>query len=141
MQIQINSLAALERLIGNDNRLEIDIRNSVVQNFAAKQLKPLLNSPEISKMVRDFKEESKKEAQKNIAAEIGEFKKDGWREYFVISDEVKNKIKDIAGRETRLLIEAAVLEATKVYTEKYIQKEISRRLDYTIAEEIKKGCR
>jgi len=41
-KIQINSLEALERLIGNDNELEIEIRNSVVQNFSKKFLKPLL---------------------------------------------------------------------------------------------------
>jgi hypothetical protein len=36
VKIQINSLEALERLIGNDNNLEIDIRNSIVQNFTKK---------------------------------------------------------------------------------------------------------
>lgn len=40
-KIQINSLEALERLIGNDNELEIEIRNSIVQNFTKKYLKDL----------------------------------------------------------------------------------------------------
>ena len=38
-KIQINSLEALERLIGNDNELEIELRNSIVQQFAKKHLK------------------------------------------------------------------------------------------------------
>lgn len=39
MKIQINSLAALERLIGGDNQLEFDIRQSVVNAFTKKYLK------------------------------------------------------------------------------------------------------
>lgn len=38
-KIQINSLAALERLIGGDTELEIDLRRSVVEAFAKKHLK------------------------------------------------------------------------------------------------------
>jgi hypothetical protein len=38
-KIQINSLAALERLIGNDNELEMEIRQSVVTDFTKKHLK------------------------------------------------------------------------------------------------------
>lgn len=38
MKIQINSLEALERLIGGDTELEIDIRNSIVHKFTQKHL-------------------------------------------------------------------------------------------------------
>ena len=38
-KIQINSLEALERLIGGDTELEIEVRNSIVQEFAKKYLK------------------------------------------------------------------------------------------------------
>ncbi len=39
MKIQINNLEALERLIGGDTELEMEIRNSVVQDFSKKHLK------------------------------------------------------------------------------------------------------
>ena len=39
--IQINSLEALERLIGNDAELEINIRNAIVQKFTKKHLKAI----------------------------------------------------------------------------------------------------
>lgn len=39
MKVQISNLEALERLLGGDTELEIEIRNSVVQNFANKHLK------------------------------------------------------------------------------------------------------
>ena len=34
--LQINSLKALERLIGGDSELEIGVRNSIVQEFSKK---------------------------------------------------------------------------------------------------------
>lgn len=41
--IQINNLEALERLIGGDSEVEIEIRNNIVQNFAKKHLKNISN--------------------------------------------------------------------------------------------------
>lgn len=41
VKIQINSLEALERLIGGDSQLEFDIRASVVQKFTEKHLKSI----------------------------------------------------------------------------------------------------
>jgi len=40
-KIQINSLAALERLIGNDTEMEIELRNSIVQEFTKKHLRSI----------------------------------------------------------------------------------------------------
>ena len=42
-KIQINSLAALERLIGGDSEMEIEIRNSIVQEFGKKHLRALID--------------------------------------------------------------------------------------------------
>jgi hypothetical protein len=39
--IQINSLEALERLIGNDTELEMDIRRNIVEEFCKRHLKTL----------------------------------------------------------------------------------------------------
>ena len=39
MKLQLNSLAALERLIGGDTDVEVEIRNNVIQAFANKYLK------------------------------------------------------------------------------------------------------
>lgn len=41
MKVQINDLAALERLIGGDTEVEMDIRNNIVQKFVNKHLKGL----------------------------------------------------------------------------------------------------
>ena len=42
-KIQINSLQALERLIGGDTELEMEVRNSVAQNFSKKYLKGVID--------------------------------------------------------------------------------------------------
>ncbi len=48
LTIQINSLEALERLIGGDSQVEIDVRNNIVQAFAEKHLKALAGSSQIN---------------------------------------------------------------------------------------------
>lgn len=49
VKIQINSLEALERLIGGDTELEIEIRQSVVENFSKKHLGKLANEEMMKK--------------------------------------------------------------------------------------------
>lgn len=55
--LQINSLQSLERLIGNDNEIEIGIRNSIVQEFSKKHLKCIINDYLIRKLSIDVKRE------------------------------------------------------------------------------------
>lgn len=55
MKIQINSLAALERLIGGDTELEIEIRNSVIQAFSKKHLKDVANTETFKATERDVR--------------------------------------------------------------------------------------
>ena len=43
IKIQINSLEALERLIGGDTEIELEMRNSIVMEFTQKHLKAIAN--------------------------------------------------------------------------------------------------
>lgn len=52
LKLQINSLEALERLIGNDTEVEIDIRNSIVHNFTMKHLKAIANQEFVIKATK-----------------------------------------------------------------------------------------
>ena len=60
-KIQINSLEALERLIGNDNELEIQLRTAVVQEFATKHLKAIANETIVKNASNSIREEIKSE--------------------------------------------------------------------------------
>lgn len=60
-KIQINSLEALERLIGGDTNVEIEIRNSIVQEFAKKHLKAMVSHPLIVAAVQNAMDEVRQE--------------------------------------------------------------------------------
>lgn len=59
IKIQINSVEALERLIGGDTDVEIEIRNSIVQEFTKKHLKSLATTPTINEVATLISEELK----------------------------------------------------------------------------------
>ena len=64
-KIQINSLEALERLIGGDTDVEIEIRNSIVQEFAKKHLKGVISEGLLAGAARRAKEEIEDEFTTN----------------------------------------------------------------------------
>lgn len=74
LTIQINNLEALERLVGGDSQVEIDIRNSVVQKFAEKHLKPLANTTEITTVLTRIKEDISRQIRERCENEIATFK-------------------------------------------------------------------
>jgi hypothetical protein len=45
VKIQINSIEALDRLLGNDTALELELRRAVVEEFTGCYLKPVAESP------------------------------------------------------------------------------------------------
>lgn len=92
LTIQINSLDALERLIGGDAEVEIDIRQSVVERFVRKHLKGIANETLIKKAVEDV--------QKYVAALLLEEIKGGqghwWSGKSVLTEAAKNLLRDHA---------------------------------------------
>lgn len=87
MKIQLNSLEALERLIGGDSEVEIEIRNSIVQEFTKKHLKALVN--EI--LAKEVIQEAARQAKNQLREEF--FKREGniYTKYF-LTEEVKKDL-------------------------------------------------
>lgn len=81
VKIQINSLEALERLIGGDSELEIEIRNSVVQKFTTKHLKALANSMQVKVSENSIK--------KYIEEDFVDIIIDGWKRKPVLKEDYK----------------------------------------------------
>ena len=74
-KIQINSLEALERLIGGDTEVELEIRNNIVQEFTKKHLKSLLETDSVlHKRIDDIRKSASSEITRLIHAEIGQLK-------------------------------------------------------------------
>ena len=74
LTIQINNLEALERLIGGDSQLEIDIRNSVVQKFAEKHLKSVANSDAIKTTLSQIQDTITQNVKHQCEREVATFK-------------------------------------------------------------------
>lgn len=60
VKIQINSLEALERLIGEDKELEIVVKESIINEFAKNHLKAVINN----EFLKDLKCEIMKDLKK-----------------------------------------------------------------------------
>jgi hypothetical protein len=91
--IQINSLEALERLLGGDSQLEIDLRHSVVEAFARKHLKALTTLDAVSSAARqlrsEFEAQLRRDTQELVGKEIS-----SWNDRRIeLSPALKEKIR------------------------------------------------
>lgn len=70
MKIALDN-SALERLIGGDNEVEVEIRNLVVQEFAKKHLKAVVNDPAFGHFLeaesRQMREAVQLQIEKHVA--------------------------------------------------------------------------
>ncbi len=137
-KIQINSLEALERLIGNDNELEIEVRNNIVQDFAKKHLKSVANSGTIQNAVRFIETTLQAEIKAETERQIGVIKDphsyNSYNRKVILNDHLDRAVKAKASAEVSTLVEDAVKTATdKImarYTPEYIDDVITSKLEY-----------
>jgi len=131
IKIQINSLDALERLIGNDTTLEIEVRNSIVQEFTKKHLKALAEESVIKA--------SEKSVMNYLKTEYLTEQRKGYygTELILknpISDVIKNNVNTIVLGEIDRIISTKVMvpELEKKILVKFseIDKLIDERLGY-----------
>lgn len=114
-KIQINSLAALERLIGGDSETEIEIRNSIVQEFTKKHLK---------KIADESMDGFKSEIFALCRNEIGSYQ--AWSTRFRLNEDVQATIKERVKSEFDLFLS------------KYIQEKLEQiNLDDVVAHHVK----
>lgn len=110
LTLQINSLEALEKLIGGDTQVEIDIRNNIVQAFAEKHLKSIASSDEIQKVLTATKLSIHEEARKECLRLFGAYQSN-WRYNTVsLSDDLKSQIKEAVQKEIGSFIENYMAE-------------------------------
>jgi len=120
-KIQINSLEALERLIGNDNELEIEIRNSIVANFTKKYLKDLAKS--------DLMTDTAKAIQEEIKTEFFETLKEGYRTKTVFKDDLLSEFREKLRYTAQKELSAVVSELVNEYK---VEATIKAKLDSTV---------
>ena len=138
--IQINNREALERLIGNDNALEIDIRNSVVQKFAERHLKPLANCEPITSALKKIKDSIDAYVVQQVESQIATFKKD----YYNNISEIKLKpaLQAEIDRQIRIKTDTFVFDAVQAAVKKWedemkVDERIEKRVAYFTEEYIR----
>jgi len=144
LTIQINNLEALERLVGGDNEVEIEIRNSVVQRFAEKYLKPLANSDAITNALATIKEDISKQVKEKCEKEIASFKTNY---YGNVSDvklnssirlEIESQVRNVVDTTVR----NAVDEAIKTWSsDAELKTRVDKRFEYYTTELINNEIR
>jgi len=84
LTLQINNLEALERLIGGDTHVEMDIRQSVVEAFTKKHLKALATTQSLNTLLVALKTEINNELIKTV--------KQGYSSTIMLTNEAKSAI-------------------------------------------------
>lgn len=141
MKIQINSLEALERLIGGDTQVEIEIRNSIVQEFTKKYLKSLVSETLANQVIK----EAVKVARHEIEKEFFTLDTSTFYSKVALKKEIREKLIEIVKQDIykevyeelnlqevkqELLNTAAwaKTEALKKYTDERVYSEITEKI-------------
>lgn len=144
LTLQINSLEALERLIGNNNDCEITIRNRVVQDFAKKHLKAVANDAVFTKVIDEFRIQLQKEVDKKMEESIAFVKRynGGMVEKINVHPDIIKSIERVVREKIDGQIAEAVEGGIKVWSqETSLEKRISERMDYFVTHHIDQAVR
>lgn len=145
MKLQINSLQALERLIGGDTNVEIEIRNNIVQEFAKKHLKALVNEGTIKAEADKLDRALRLEVQNVLSSKFGTITGSHWNQTFTINPKCKSAIEDIADRAYRAEIQkmwdCVENDLRARFTPERIEAEIERKLTSEINRRIDEGVK
>lgn len=139
MKLQINSLQALERLIGGDTEIEVEVRKNIVQDFARKHLKPIAGDV-IKPMIDAATKACQREACDALAQALGTFRKGTYSyttETFALRPEIARELRAEASREVASAIKNAVAEIRQEYTDAAIQRAVDRQVNAQIQDEIR----
>lgn len=137
MKIQINSLEAINRLIGGDTELEIQVRNTVIQAFADKYLKSLANSDAFKGELNYISEGIIKESiKKNVitAGLNGRIATALNNSVAIVERECKD---ETLVKEVRERIDKAINKAVSKITEELSNAILTKRIDKLVDEKIK----
>lgn len=132
IKIQL-TLPALERLLGGDSALEIELRHQVASQFADKHLKPLINSPELRQAVNDIKEAGAKLVKETLRKEVFEVRnRGGYATEVKLPPEAEEAIKSVVVTQGRALVQQIVVQALDAWTLDKIEALVDLRLQQFI---------
>lgn len=139
IKIQINSLQALERLLGGDSEIEVEVRNNIVQNFSKKHLKPIAEGAYAA--YRPLAEAAIKE---EIVKQIGTITP-SYGPYHKSAIILKNEIREAIEKEIKnvisdtiheLIRDLAVDEIAKRHAERAVDLQLKDRINEEVRSKI-----
>ena len=146
MKLQINSLEALERLIGGDTEIEVDVRNNIVEAFAKKYLKSIVQSANFSGLQSRVLKDLEAEVDAAVAKEVGTVRRayQGAAPTVQLRDAIRSSIQTAVVEVIKPLVENATAEFTSRYTttiqamvDKAINAEFQKRVDAAVEARLK----
>ncbi len=147
LTLQINSLEALERLIGGNSEVEIEIRSRVVQEFSKRHLKAVATSLPMQQKLAEINASILKASEERIVQEFGTFKKDVWGKVVsvkldsTLATEISTKVRELLTNEIRIAVDEAIKfwssgealqrminERVEYFTKQFVNDEIKKRI-------------
>lgn len=146
MKFQINCLQALERLIGGDSEVEMEIRKSTAVAFAKKHMLQLSDCPEVYEALNSAKTAVTKDVAERVAREIGQVRQVGsWPDRWEVTlkPEVVAKIQEEVTKRFSTVIDNAITKAVETWVgkstmEERIAKIIEERLGIIVKRAVNK---
>lgn len=140
------SVEALNRLLGGDTELEIELRHQVAKQFTKDHLMPLVNSAAFQGVIAEIQDAIhaiKQEANAEIVKEVGQLKRDFTGR---LNPELTDRIKELVKSATYTAVEQSIGEHVKNHIDYYekswahqIDKKVNAALEQQIEKRIQEG--
>jgi len=135
MKLQINSLEALERLIGGDTSIELELRNNIVQEFTKKHLKGLASAEQkkqLDKVVADIRNDVAGVVQTALGFDV-KTNQGYWKNEnaYTLNEKQKATLKDLVFKHVDSLVNAEYLTAVRERIAKY-RTLIDEEVEYSL---------
>ena len=151
LTLQLNSVAAVEALIGGDTEVEVELRKSVVAGFTRKHLKQLANSEFLSDAVHEVKLSVQEIVTNKLSETIGSLVKQpnqySYRDNYAfklndktveaIEREVRNQAVSIVGETiNRAIAKASFFD--QAYIKQAVDKKFNEAFNAAVTEAVNK---
>jgi hypothetical protein len=152
IKIQINSLQALERLIGGDSEIEVEIRGNIVHEFSKKHLKSIVATDAMKDAANHVVDEIRNELKTFMLTEV---KKSGsfWSTVVIkpelrkelletakygLMEELRQEIKsNLKIDELRESIQTQAEKAAKYIAEELTNESLEEQIDLKVKQKLK----
>ena len=129
LTLQINSLEALEKLIGGDTQVELDIRNNIVQAFAEKHLKAVAGTQQVNNAIANIRASIEQEVRAECTRSFGDYS-NVWNRQIKLDDKIKSVIKQEVLTQIQSIIDSYLKEI--VSSPEWIKEKLEKQIKQLI---------